>query len=159
MSSQLNQIMNLSVVLVGLLVFYTSSADEAVNPNQTKWISDDITKCAKKYGTNEIRGWKPSDQSVIVSCFNDFMTKPQLFTENNDVSAYILVCAYLNMGLLEDNCVLRQRIVEQYLKTNDYILKRSTVESEVNRCFTENQAHNMILYKEFIGCIHVKNMI
>lgn len=151
--------MNLSVVLVGLLFLCTSSADEAENPNQTKWISDDISKCEKKFGLNEIRDWKPSDQSVIVSCFNDFMTKPQLFIEKSDASAYILVCAYHNMGLLEDNCVLRQRIIEQYLKTNNYVLKRSTVENEVNRCFMENQSHNRILYKEFIGCIHVKNMI
>lgn len=153
--------MKLSVVVVGLLFLfpYTSSADEAEGPVQRKWISEDITKCAQKFGLNEIRGWKPSDQSVIVSCFNDYMTKPQLFFDKNDASAYILICAYFNMGLVEDNCVQRQRIVEQYLKTNNYVLRRATVENEVNRCFTENQVDNRILYKEFIGCIHVKNMI
>lgn len=154
--------MNLSVILVsvaGLFFVQIASGDEAENPTQRKWISDDVFKCENKFGQNELRDWKPSEQSVIVTCFNDFMTKPQLFIEKNDASAYILICAYFNMGLLEDNCVLRQRIVEQYLKTNNYVLKRSTVESEVNRCFLENQVDNRVLFKEFIGCIHVKNMI
>lgn len=151
--------MNWSVVLFGLLFLYFSSAEEAVKSIQTKLISDDISICEKKFGLDEIRDWKPSNKSVIVSCYNDYMAKPQLLMEKSEASAYILVCAYTNMGLFEDNCVLRQRIIEQYLQTNNYALKRSTVESEVNKCFMNNRFYNRISYREFIECIHVRNMI